>query len=333
MSLDTVYLEEIAPMAVNKIESLLIEGLRVQSGMLYEEAPSYIRPQHAKTPSVGSRRANWKRFPISERVAKVQLEDGGENGHDDQGLMGLSITLDQWLRLDSGIMEGDQNSEQILKILQVHHSKITELHDGGLKNALDQVKTFGRKHGLLGNHLTVAFMVQLRNPLRNYEPVGAPMLVLTQLERVHMHVMQQDDTNFQDKKEKGMENETLLNETSGEFLEYTNTENESPRFGFKIREIHLSGVLTRSGRRQHWGTATQQQSGMRWLLASGMAGTVKHSTSTSKAIVLSSPLFTKKLLNEDTLWSISCVNSIMGTNSKVPAENVHIRNPDIIFPS
>lgn len=333
MSLDTVSLEAIGPMAVNKIESLLIEGLRVQSGMLYEEAPSYIRLQHAKMPSVGSRRANWNWFPKSERVAKVQLEDGGEIGHDDHGLMGLSITLDQWLRLDSGIIEGDQNSEQVLKILQVHHSKITELHDGGLKNAMeDQVKTFGRKHGLLGNQLTVAFMIQLRNPLRNYEQVGAPMLVLTQVERVHMHVMQQDDRNFQDKKEKGKE--TLLNETSGEFLEDMNTENESPGFGFKIREIHLSGVLTKSGRRQHWGTATQQQSGIRWLLASGMTSTVKHSTSTSKAIVLSSPLFTKKLLNEDTLWSISCVNSIMGTNSKLrPVENVHIRNPDIIFPS
>ncbi|XP_027940016.1 protein PLASTID MOVEMENT IMPAIRED 1-RELATED 2 [Vigna unguiculata] len=318
MSLDTVSIEAIAPMTVEKIESLLIDGLRVQSGMLYEEAPSYIRPQHA---NVGGRRANWKWFPSSERVDKIQLEDGGED--DDHGLMGLSITLDQWLRLDSGIIEGDQNSEQILKILQVHHSKITELlHDGGLKNAMDQVKTFGRKHGLLGNHLTVAYMIQLRNPLRNYEPVGAPMLVLTQVERINKYVMMQDDSNFLDKKEKGMENETFLNETSGEFLEDSNAKNESPRFGFKIREIHLSGVLNKTGRRQHWGTATQQQSGIRWLLASGMASTVKHSTSTSKAIVLSSPLFTKKLLNEDTLWSMSCVN-----------ENVHIRNPDIIFPS
>ncbi|XP_047174299.1 protein PLASTID MOVEMENT IMPAIRED 1-RELATED 1 [Vigna umbellata] len=330
MSLDIVSLEAIAPMTVDKIESLLIEGLRVQSGMLYEEAPSYMHPQHAKTPFIGSRRANWKWFPTSERGDKMQLEDGGEIGHDDHGLMGLSVTLDQWLRLDSGIIEGDQNSEQILKILQVHHSKITELlHDRGLKNAMDQVKTFGRKHGLLGNHLTVAYMIQLRNPLRNYEPVGAPMLVLTQVERVNIHVMQQDDSNFLERKEKGMENETLLDEISGKFFEDSNTENESPRFGFKIREIHLSGVLTKSGSKQHWGTVTQQQSGIRWLLASGMASTVKHSSSTSKAIVLSSPLCTKKLLDEDTLWSISCVNN----SKELLAENVHIRNPDIIFPS
>ncbi|CAJ1972930.1 unnamed protein product [Sphenostylis stenocarpa] len=333
MSLDTVSLEAIAPMAVNKIEELLIEGLRIQSCTLYEEAPSYIRPQHAKTPSIGSRRANWKGFATSEKAAKMKLEDGGEIGHDDRGLMGLSITLDKWLRLDSGIIEEDQNSENILKILQVHHSKIRELH-GELKNEMDQVKTYGRQHGLLGNHLTVAFMIQLRNPLRNYEPVGAPMLVLTQVERVHIHAMQQEGSNFLDKREKEIENETLLNKTSSERLEDTNTDNESPRFRFKIKEIHLSGVFAKAGSRQLWGTATQQQSGIRWLFGSGMAGTVKHSTSSSKAIILSSPLFTKKVLNEDILWSISCVNSFTRTNSKeLPAKNVHIRNPDIIFPS
>ena len=133
-----------------------------------EEAPSYIRPQHAKTPAVGGRRTNWKGFPTSERIAKLQLEDCGESGNDNDGLMGLSITFDQWLRLDSGTIEGDQNSEQILKILEVHHSKIRELDE--LKNATDWLKSYGRKlghYGLLGNHLTVAFMIQLRDPQRN----------------------------------------------------------------------------------------------------------------------------------------------------------------------
>lgn len=334
-SLDTVSPEAVGPMTVNKIEACLIDGLRIQSGMLNEEAPSYIRPQHAKTPAVGGRRTNWKGFPTSERIAKLQLEDCGESGNDNDGLMGLSITFDQWLRLDSGTIEGDQNSEQILKILEVHHSKIRELDE--LKNATDWLKSYGRKlghYGLLGNHLTVAFMIQLRDPLRNYEPVGVPMLVLTQVERVCISATPQDYSDFLDEKEKGMDNEALLNETSSKSMEYTNTDNEATQFRFKIKEIHLSGVLSKAGSKQRWGTATQQQSGIRWLLASGMASAAKHSSSTSKAIVLSSPLFTKKLLNEDALWSISCVNSIMGPNSKeLPAENVHIRNPDIIFPS
>ncbi|KAG4382541.1 hypothetical protein JHK82_039354 [Glycine max] len=335
MSLDSVSLEAIGPMTVNKIEALLIEGLRIQSGMLYEEAPSYIHPQHAKMPAVGSRRTNWRGFPTSERIAKLQLEDCGETGNDNDGLMGLSITFDQWLRLDSGIIEGDQNSEQILKILEVHHSKITELDE--LKHAIDWLKSYGRKlghYGLLGNHLTVAFMIQLRDPLRNYEPVGVPMLVLTQVERVCICATPEDDFNFLDEKEKGMDNGALPNETSSKSMEDTNTDDEATKFRFKIKEIHLSGVLSKAGSKQCWGTATQQQSGIRWLLASGITSTAKHSSSTSKAIVLSSPLFAKTLLNEDILWSISCVNSIMGTNSReLPAENVHIRNPDIIFPS
>ncbi|KAL2317960.1 hypothetical protein Fmac_031836 [Flemingia macrophylla] len=334
MNLDSVSIEAIATMTVDKIEALLIEGLRIQSGTLSEEAPSYICPQYVKTPVVGSRRANWRGFPTSERVAKLQLEDGAKIGNDDDGLMGLSITLDQWLRLDSGIIEGDQNSEQILKILKAHHSKIRELDVGGLKNAMDQVQTYSKKQGLLGDHLMVAFMIQLRDPLRNYEPVGVPMLVLTQMERVCINVMPQDDSNFLNKRESGMENESLIDETCSKSVEDTSSDKEVPQFRFKIKEIHLSGVLTKAGSRQLWGTATQQQSGIRWLVASGMTGTVKHSSSTSKAIVLSSPLFTKKLLNEDILWSISYINSIMGTHSEEhPAEIVHIRNPDIIFPS
>ncbi|KAJ1430114.1 NT-type C2 domain [Sesbania bispinosa] len=304
MGLDSVALEAIAPMTINKIEALLIEGLRVQSGMLNKEAPSYLRPFE-------NRRANLRGFPTLERVAKLQPEDSGGIGSDVDGLMGLSITLDQWLRLDSGIIEGDQNLGQIFKILKANHCKITELDNDRLKKAMDEAKTFGRKHGLLGNHTTVAFVIQLRDPLRNYEPVGVPMLVLTQVERV----------------------EALLDATSSKNLDNTNIDNETPKFRFKPKEIHLAGVLTKAENRQLWGTAAQQQSGFRWLLANGMGSTVKHSSSKSKSIVRSSPLFTKKLLNQDILWSISYVNNNnMRTNGKeLAAENVHIRNPDIIF--
>ncbi|XP_061355886.1 protein PLASTID MOVEMENT IMPAIRED 1-RELATED 1-like isoform X2 [Gastrolobium bilobum] len=333
MGLNSISLQAIAPMTINKIEALLIEGLRMQSGMLNEEASSYIHPQYTKMPAFGGRRANLRGFPTLERVAKLQLEDSGEIDNDVDGLMGLSIRLDQWLRLDSGIIEGDQNLEQILKILKVHHSEITELDDEGLKNAMAEANTYGRKHGLMGNQLTVAFVIQLRDPLRNYEPVGVPMLVITQVERVHIHAMQQDQINFLERQKKEMENEALLNEKS---MENTNIDNEAPQFGFKINQIHLSGVLTKPGNRLLWGTTAQQQSGFRWLLGSGMGNsTVKHSSSKSKAIVRSSPQFTKNLLNEDILWSISYVNDNMGANNgkELASENGYIRNPDIIFPN
>ncbi|CAL0332201.1 unnamed protein product [Lupinus luteus] len=325
MDLDSVSLAAIAPIAINKIETLLIEGLRIQSGISNEEAPSYIHPQYTKMPDFGGRRANLRGFPaLTDEVAKLQLEDSEEIGNDVDGLMGLSMTLDQWLRLDSGTIEGDQNLEQILKILKVHNSNITELNYEGLENAIE-AEMYGRKQGLLGNHLTVSFVIQLRDPLRNYEPVGGPMLVLTQVERVL-----QDQNDFLEE----MENEATLNETSSKSIVNANVDNETARSRFKINEIHLTGVVTKTGKRQLWGTATQQQSGYRWLLASGLGNTVKQSSSKSTAIARSSPLLNKKLLNEDILWSISYANSSTRTNGKeLAAENVHVRNPDIIFPN
>ncbi|KAE9585660.1 hypothetical protein Lal_00010222 [Lupinus albus] len=329
MDLDSVGLVAIAPIAINKIETLLIEGLRIQSGMSNEEASSCIHSQYTKMPNFGGRRANLRGFPtLTDGVAKLQLEDSEEIGNNVDGLMGLSMTLDQWLRLDSGTIEGEQILEQNLKILKVHNSNITELDYEGLENATE-AKIYDRKQGLLGNHLTVSFVIQLRDPLRNYEPVGVPMMVLTQVERVL-----QDHNNFLEELEKQMENEATLNETSSKSAVDMNVDNETDRSRFKINEIHLTGVITQTGKRQLWGTATQQQSGFRWLLASGLGNTAKHSSSKSTAIARSSPLLNKKLLNEDILWSISYANNNMRTNGKeLAAENVHVRNPDIIFPN
>nr|GFC96372.1 protein plastid movement impaired 1-related 1-like [Tanacetum cinerariifolium] len=40
-----VSLEDLAPLAMNKIEALSVEGLRIQSGMSDKDAPSNISPQ------------------------------------------------------------------------------------------------------------------------------------------------------------------------------------------------------------------------------------------------------------------------------------------------
>ncbi|PNY12870.1 hypothetical protein L195_g009513 [Trifolium pratense] len=263
--LDSVSLEAIAPMSVNKIEALLIEGLRIQSGMSNDEAPSNIH---------------------------------GEINNDLDGLMGLSVTLDQWSRLDSGIIQGKHSLGQILKTLKAHNYKITELDNEGLKSAADNAEIDDNNRTYLGNHVTVAFMIQHRDPLRNYEAVGVPMLVLTQVERV-----------------------------DSDFVENADIDKETLQSRFKIKEIHLAGVLNKGGNRQVWGTASQQQSGLRWLLASGMcSSTVKHSSSKSKSIIVRpSSLFTNKSMNQDILWSISCVKDNMDINA-------HIRNVDIIFP-
>nr|GEX97560.1 hypothetical protein [Tanacetum cinerariifolium] len=145
-----VSLEDLAPLAMNKIEALSIEGLRIQSGMSDKDASSNISPQ-----SIGEISA---------------LED------DDDGIMGLSVTLDEWMRLNSGeIDEGDEMSERTLKILAAHHASDLMRAKRGKGS---------KKGGLLGNNFTVALMVQLRDPLRNFKPVGTLILALVQVERV-----------------------------------------------------------------------------------------------------------------------------------------------------
>ncbi|KAJ6382646.1 hypothetical protein OIU77_031143 [Salix suchowensis] len=54
------------------------------------------------------------------------------------------------------------------------------------------------------------------------------------------------------------------------------------------------GLNTEPGKTQHWVTKTQQQSGTRWLVASGMSKSYKQPFSKSKAIVLAYPTTNQK---------------------------------------
>ncbi|KAI4316493.1 hypothetical protein L6164_024473 [Bauhinia variegata] len=313
LGLDYVPLEDVAPMTIDKIEALFIEGLRIQSGMPSEEATSYIRPQYPKMFASGGRVAD-------KGVAESQVKCSGDIDSDVDRLLGLSIPIDQWLRLDAGIIK-DQNPEQNLKILKVHDSKISDYEGEGLENAMDRFRViYGGKHGLLGDHLTVAFVTQLRDPFRNYEAVGVPMLVLTQVERVYVQAMLQDHNMVLETREKK------------EMEDTSDMDNGTHKFRFKMSGVHLAGVVTKPGQSQLWGTATQKQSGFRWLLASGMgsSGNVKHSSSKSNAIVRPSSLLANKLQSEDILWSISSHVHVTDTNG-LAAQNAHIRNPDILF--
>ncbi|KAK8503142.1 hypothetical protein V6N13_025900 [Hibiscus sabdariffa] len=285
--LDYVSLEDLAPLAMDKIEALSLEGLRIQSGMSNEDAPSSISVQ-----SIGEISA-LKGFGITrslglEGTAGLHLLDIKDSGDDADGLMSLSLTLDEWIRLDHGdFRDEDQPSERTSKILAAHHA-----------TSLDLIGR-GRKCGLLGNNFTVALMVQLHNPIRNHEPVGAPMLALIQVERV-----------FVPPKPRKMKMEDMKEENT--------SQEEEPQF--RILEVHVAGLKTEPGKTRFWGTTTQQQSGSRWLLANGMGNSNKSSTT--------------KVQPGDTLWSIS--SHIHGTGAKrkeLAAPNPHIRNPNIIFPN
>ncbi|KAK4372839.1 hypothetical protein RND71_008223 [Anisodus tanguticus] len=184
MDAEYVSLEDLAPLAMDKIEALSIESLRIQTGMSDEDAPSNISAQSVSEFSAfEGQKINLGGAVGLKGAGGLKLLDVKDNGDDVDGLMGLSLTLDEWMRLDSGeIDDEDEISERTSKLLAAHHAISTDVFWGRSKGEKRRGK--GRKCGLLGNNFTVALMVQLRDPLRNYEPVGTPMLALVQVERV-----------------------------------------------------------------------------------------------------------------------------------------------------
>ncbi|XP_043718810.1 protein PLASTID MOVEMENT IMPAIRED 1-RELATED 1-like [Telopea speciosissima] len=332
-----VSLEDLAPLAMDKIEALSVEGLRVQCGMSDEDAPSNISPQSiGEISALEGKRANISGSLGLEGAAGLQLLDVKDGGDDVDGLMSLSITLDEWMRLDSGIVDEDQISERTSKILAAHHANSMDLVTGGWKGDKKQGKGSGKRYGLLGNNFTVALMVQLRDPLRNYEPVGTPMLALVQVERIFVPPKPKIYSTVSErriKSDEDEESEQMVKEENKDELKDKKDEEEGiPQF--KITEVHVAGIKNDPNKKKLWGTKTQQQTGSRWLLASGMGKSNKHPFLKSKAITKSSPEVTTTVQPGDTLWSISA--RVHGNGAKwkeLAALNPHIRNPNIILPN
>ncbi|XP_050127918.1 protein PLASTID MOVEMENT IMPAIRED 1-RELATED 1-like isoform X2 [Malus sylvestris] len=310
MGSDYVSLEYLAPLAMKKIEAFSLEGLRIQSRMSGGEAPSIIYPESGG----------------------LQLCGFGDHVDDAKGLLALSLSLDEWLRLDATIINDEDHSrDQMLKILAAHHAKYTDLIDGNLTQDTNCSDLSGRKCGLLGDNLTIALMVQLRDPFRNYEPVGVPMLALIQVERALANLKPEvSSVPLNDSKENVLD-EPVFEEYGDKIKGETNEGDEGWNPQFKIIDVHLSGVDTTPGKRLLWGTTTQLQSGSRWLLGTGMGKTTSFPLSNSKALVRSSTLVSAKK-HRDFLWSIS--SHFQGTgytwkDSIAP----HVRNPNVIFPN
>ncbi|XP_076957169.1 protein PLASTID MOVEMENT IMPAIRED 1-RELATED 1-like [Bidens hawaiensis] len=324
-----VSLEDLAPLAMNKIEALSIEGLRIQSGMSDKEAPSNISLQSiGEISALEGKRVNFDGSLGLEGTGGLQLlnvkssSDGGGGGKDDDvdGIMGLSVTLDEWMRLDSGeIDDGDEISERTSKILAAHHASDLMRARIGKKGS--------RKGGLLGNNFTVALMVQLCDPLRNFEPVGTPMLALVQVERVFVppkpKVYSSVYSSWNEPEEKEEAHEEKPDEKKETVIEEKEVEESVLVPQFKITEVHVAGVKTEpepgSNKKGFWGSnSKQQQAGSRWLVANGMGKkNVKH------------PLMKSKAGGDKTsgsLWSISS----KGNKGKADPP---VRNPNVIIPN
>lgn len=324
-----VSLEDLAPLAMEKIEALSIEGLRIQSGMSEEEAPSNISAHPVG--EISSLQGKCAENALSlglEGTAGLQLLDVKHTGGDVDGLMGLSITLDEWMRLDSGVVdEEEQFSDRTSKILAAHHAKSMDLL-GERQNSDKKSRRSGRRWGLLGNNFTVALMVQLRDPLRNYEPVGTPMLSLIQVERVFIppkpkiySTVSEKGNSEQDYEEPNPEQ--VLDKAS--VVEEKIEEDCVPQF--KVTEVHVAGFKSEPEKTKPWGNQTQQQSGSRWLLGAGMGKGSKHPLMKSKATAK----VTKDAAGQqgDTLWSIS--SRVHGAGTRWGELTGSKRNPNILL--
>ncbi|KAK9073686.1 hypothetical protein SSX86_006280 [Deinandra increscens subsp. villosa] len=323
-----VSLEDLAPLAMDKIEALSIEGLRIQSGMSDKDAPSNISPQSiGEISALEGKRVNFDGSLGLEGTGGLQLLDvknnsnGNGNGDDIDGIMGLSVTLDEWMRLDSGEMDdGDEISERTSRILAAHHASDLMRARRGKGS---------KKGGLLGNNFTVALMVQLHDPLRNFEPVGTPMLALVQVERVFVppkpKIYSSIYSLFNKPEEKEEVDEVKVEEKKV-FVEekIVPVEENDLVPQFKITEVHVAGVKTEPGpnKKAIWGSNTkQQQAGSRWLVANGMGKkNAKH------------PLMKPKVgggsdKSGGSLWSISSKGK--GSMKVDPPA----RNPNVIIPN
>lgn len=313
VDLGFVFMEDLTPLAMNKIESLAIEGLRIQSNLSDNEAPSSIRPQFSEV--LGSNTAS-----------ALKHWCGKESDDNEVALVELSVSLDEWLRLDAGDFSNipHETKERITKILAAHHVKSVDLDSSGLET--------GEERPVLCNNLTLALRVQLRDPLRDYEMVGISMLILIQLERSCAPVEQntcsraseRNSSSKNDPKEQFIQEEIVAGESEGGIHRQAVSQ-------FKITEIHVAGFNNGPNDDRIWGTKSQQQAGSRWLLSSGMGRTSKRPFSKSNAIIRSSSKLRRNMQPGEVLWSIS--SDFHTRDSKLAASNVHIRNSDIIFPT
>ncbi|XP_057753079.1 protein PLASTID MOVEMENT IMPAIRED 1-RELATED 1-like [Arachis stenosperma] len=324
-----VAFEALAPLAMDKIEALAMEGLRIQSGMEETDAPSNITAQSFG--DISALHAKGNNSNESDEAVALGLIETKDSSVVD-GIMSLSLSLDEWMRLDSGEIDDIDNiNEHTSKILAAHHVNSLDLIHRISNIKRKRGNEPERKHGLLGNNFTVALMVQLRDPLRYFESVGTPMLALIQVKREF----------FPPKPRNLSEVGNTDEEEDDDCKTIGKVETEKPSEGegipqFRITEVHVAGLKTEPAYKKKdwrsWGTSRHQKSGSRWLLANGMGKCEKNPFLKSKPVSTCNAPLTSKVQPTDILWSISY--RMYGTGDKrvdLTALNSPIRNPNIII--
>lgn len=285
-----VSLESLAPMAMPQLEFLAMDGLKIQAGMTEEEAPYALNAFSMEGQGGGDDASRWGNTGSLRGVTGVHLLKGAkvpaQTAGGGKGLMDMAITLDEWMLLDGGSYTDSENSRDALAIMVAHRA----VQDADRK--MPDPKSKGPPWGCMGNMLSIAMLVQLRDPLRSYEPIGVPMIAFVQAERVVLPILPK----------------TVVAENQSESL-------------FKITGVHMAGVkASQDNRRPGWGSQRQLRAATRWLLAHGMSK--PKGTATSRT----------KVRQGDCLWSISAQLLGSGNKWKdLMKRNPHVRNPDVLY--
>lgn len=281
---ECVTVDNLVSLAMQRIEAMALEGLKIQAEMAEEEAPYSV-------PSV----------PLAKQ-SKINGDCGitDSKSSNSKRLMAVAISLEEWMGFDSGLYDAVAINENTRATVAAHHAALK--HEDWQAFADKQKKREGE--GRMSKSLTVALLVQLRDPLRNYEAVGCPMIGLVEAERVV--------------------------DPSGSNKELTKEDWDPPRF--KIRGVHMSGLKVdekKKLQRAIWGSQQHEyhkSTASRWLIANGMAKNNRHTNSLLKSKAQQHPANIKA---GEFVWSISS-----GLNSSSTGRaTVHIRNPDIVIPN
>jgi hypothetical protein len=186
--------------------------------------------------------------PLAKQ-SKINRKDGitDSNSSNSNRLMAMAISLEESTGFDSVLYDEVTTNENTWAILAAHHAL---KHQNFRAFANRQKK---KEEGYMGNSLRIALLVQLRDPLRNFEAVGCPMIGLVEAERVVV--------------------------PCGSNKELADEDWDPP--SFNIKSIHMSGlkldekkvrrVICGSQKHQY-----QKSTASRWLIANGMAKNNQH---------------------------------------------------------
>ncbi|MCO5580980.1 hypothetical protein L7F22_034855 [Adiantum nelumboides] len=284
-----VAFEDLTHVALHIIEPLSIEGLKLQCN-ISKEAPCSLALDSLKM------QIDKNDQVASEGLQEESLVNAGrqvENPETESSLE-IALSLDDWLSLFEHMKMAEGEFSVAGEVLQKEESSKT-----------DEVRGWATwaHHS---SSFTLAIRLQLRDPQRYYEAVGASMLALVQVEIVGGSKLSSIDGDM----------DSSLETCSGPQL--------------RLTAAHIAGVKqSEQGRLHPWGTKKQLQSASRWLMANFKASSLRNVMSQASA-----PSEAKALLsNNELLWSISSCAETPGRNWREPENNFCpcIRNPDIIF--